>query len=211
MSSLTHYGQNKTQDALFRGQALSAPATLYFALIVATKGRSDDNRSTLVAIGDTIVPAVDNGHMYRCTVGGVTGFGEPTWPVVAGNTVVDGAATWVEMTPDFLANTNLTEVNPSGTGYARVGVAASLANFSGTQGTGTTDPSNGTSGLISNNVVINFGAPIADWGLVAFGMTFDAPTGGNAWTFEPALEAKLVSDGDSSPSIPVAAFSQQLT
>lgn len=212
MSALTYFSQNKTLDALFRGQALSAPATQYFALIKATRGKSNSIRSTVVTSGDTVIPATPNGHMYRCTTGGTTGSGEPTWSTTSGATVSDGGTVvWTEMTPDFLANTNLTEVSTSSTGYSRVGVASSLANFAGTQGAGTTTASSGTSGTTSNNGTITFGAPIADWGVIAFLMTFDASTAGDAWTFEPLTNPKTVNNGDSAPTIAAAAFTEQLT
>lgn len=35
MSNLTNYAENKVIDALFRGQALGAPATMYFALFTS--------------------------------------------------------------------------------------------------------------------------------------------------------------------------------
>lgn len=211
MSSLTYYAQNKTLDALFRGQALGAPGTIYFALIRATRGKSNSVRGALVSSGDTIIPATPNGHMYRCTTGGTTGVGEPSWNTTSGSTTNDGTAVWTEMTPDFLAGTNLTEVPTGGTGYARVGVTASLAEFAGTQGPGTTTPSSGTTGKTSNNNVITFGAPIADWGVIAFGMTYDAVSGGNPWTAQPLTNVKTVNDGDSAPTIAATDFNETLT
>lgn len=44
-------------------------------------------------------------------------------------------------------------------GYAAVSVAASLANFAGTQGAGTTVASTGTGGQTSNNNVLTYGTP----------------------------------------------------
>jgi hypothetical protein len=43
-----------------------------------------------------VVPTVQNGFRYECTAGGggASAAGEPAWPVVLGNTVVDGALTW---------------------------------------------------------------------------------------------------------------------
>lgn len=46
-------------------------------------------------VGYLVRPSVANGNYYRCSVAGVTGAGEPTWPTVIGDTVVDGGATWV--------------------------------------------------------------------------------------------------------------------
>lgn len=52
--------------------------------------------STACALGDFVVPAVANGHYYRCTVAGTTDSTAPGWPI-DGTTVVDGAATWIDM------------------------------------------------------------------------------------------------------------------
>ena len=39
-------------------------------------------------------PVTPNGLIYQTTSGGVAGVSEPTWPLVVGNTVVDGGLTW---------------------------------------------------------------------------------------------------------------------
>lgn len=117
MASLTDFARNKINDALWRGQALSAPTTLYFALTTTVPTR---------------------------TVRG-------------------------------------TEV--SGGSYARVGVAASLANFSGTQSAGSTVASSGTTGQSSNNILITWPTPTADWTTIRGVEIYDAPTGGNCWAF----------------------------
>jgi hypothetical protein len=73
----------------------------------------------------------------------------------------------------------LTEV--SGGSYARVAIASSLVNWSGTQGAGTTVASTGTSGQISNNIALNYPTPTANWGNVTHIAFMDAASGGNAW------------------------------
>ncbi len=46
-------------------------------------------------IGDYIIPSLDIGFFYRCSVAGITDIDtEPTWPMTIGNTVVDGTVTW---------------------------------------------------------------------------------------------------------------------
>lgn len=52
-----------------------------------------------------------------------------------------------------------TEVSTSGTAYGRQAVTASLANWAGTQGAGTTVASSGTGGTTSNNNAITWCAP----------------------------------------------------
>jgi hypothetical protein len=56
--------------------------------------------STLVLVGEVATPTAPggNGHTYRCTAGGTTGASEPSWPVIENGTVVDGTATWTELT-----------------------------------------------------------------------------------------------------------------
>jgi len=49
---------------------------------------------TLYATGAFVVPTVENGFCYEATTGGTTLVGEPVWPLVPGNTVVDGTVTW---------------------------------------------------------------------------------------------------------------------
>lgn len=47
------------------------------------------------ALGDRVVPTVDNGFFYEVTTDAGSSSGtEPTWPVILGNTVVDGGITW---------------------------------------------------------------------------------------------------------------------
>lgn len=65
--------------------------------------------------------------------------------------------------------------------YARVAVTASLANWAGTQGAGTTVASTGTSATTSNNVTITWPTTTASWGQLLALRSYDAPTGGNQW------------------------------
>jgi hypothetical protein len=79
-------------------------------------------------------------------------------------------------------NTSGTELSAGAgyTGYARIALAASMTNWSGTQSDGSTGASNGTRDYITNNVAVSFSASLtAAWsGLVGVGQ-FDAPSGGN--------------------------------
>lgn len=50
------------------------------------------------AVDDEIEPIAYNGHFYKAiAVTSITGATEPTWPLVAGATVMDGGVTWQEM------------------------------------------------------------------------------------------------------------------
>jgi hypothetical protein len=66
----------------------------------------------------------------------------------------------------------------SGNGYGRITVAASLAAWAGTQGSGTTAISSGTSGVTSNNAAITFSQATANWTVNCVGI-WDAATSGN--------------------------------
>src|SRR5574337_1092901 len=66
-----------------------------------------------------------------------------------------------------------------GSGYGRVAIANSLANWAGTQADGSTGVSSGTSGTTSNNVVIDYGIAPANWGTAAYWEMYDAVSGGN--------------------------------
>jgi len=103
----------------------------------------------------------------------------------------------------------LTEI--TGGGYARVAVTASLANFSGTQGAGTTTASSGSSGTSSNNNAITYATPNADWSAQATHLALmDAASGGNAWIVGALAAPKTVNNGDPAPSFAAAALSFQL-
>jgi hypothetical protein len=89
---------------------------------------------------------------------------------------------------------------PTGSGYARVGIAGTLAAWSGTQGAGTTVASSGTSGRISNNAAVTFGAPTASWGRVTHDGLYDAATLGNLLFYAPLANAKDIYAGGAAPS-----------
>lgn len=98
----------------------------------------------------------------------------------------------------------------SGGSYARVAVPSSLANWSGTQGAGTTAASSGTQGATSNNNAITFPAPTANWGTIVAEGFFDAATGGNLWIQGPLSANKTVNSGDAAPSYAPGALAYTL-
>lgn len=81
----------------------------------------------------------------------------------------------------------------TGGGVARVGVAASLANWSGTQSEGSTTASSGTSGMSSNNAAIEFAASASAEISAAYVGCYDAASGGNL------LEYYAIRDGNGDP------------
>lgn len=84
-----------------------------------------------------------------------------------------------------LDTTTCTDAGPgtevTGGAYARQAVTASLANWAGTQGAGTTVASTGTSGTTSNNTVITFPESTAAWGNLQSVKYTDAVSAGNTW------------------------------
>ena len=84
----------------------------------------------------------------------------------------------------------------SGGAYARAPLTSSLANWSGTQGAGSTAASSGTSGTASNNAIINFANPTASWGTVSYVGLTDAATGGNLLVCTALITPKTISSGD---------------
>ena len=84
----------------------------------------------------------------------------------------------------------------SGGSYARASITPSLANFSGTQGAGTTLASSGTGGQTSNNTAITFPTPSANWGAVTHFGIYDASSGGNLLFWGALSVAKTVNQSD---------------
>ncbi len=71
----------------------------------------------------------------------------------------------------------------SGTGYARQEIDNDMASWAGTQSAGSTSASSGTSGITSNNAIVDFGTAGAAWGTAAYWELWDAVTGGNRLLF----------------------------
>jgi hypothetical protein len=137
---MSDYLENKLVDLTLRGQAFTAPATLYFGL-----------------------------HTSATTDAG-------------GGTEVTGGS------------------------YARKAVTASLANFAGTQAAASTTASSGTGGVTSNNGLIDFPAPTANWGTVTHWSVWDASTAGNMLYHGALTTSKTVNNGDAAPSFAAAAL-----
>lgn len=101
----------------------------------------------------------------------------------------------------------------SGGSYARVAVTSSLANWSGTQGAGTTSASSnatGSSGTISNNNAITYPAPTASWTTVVGFCIFDSASGGNLIYYAALTTPKSINGGDAAPSFAASALSISL-
>lgn len=92
---------------------------------------------------------------------------------------------------DSAAGTEVT-----GGSYARVAVACSMANFSGTQSAGSTTASTGTNGQFSNNGTITFPTPTADWGTVVATALMDASSGGHVVLWGTLTSNKVIENTD---------------
>lgn len=105
-------------------------------------------------------------------------------------------ANWFLGLLSAFADGSVTEL--SGTGYARVSRARSLANFAGTQSAGSILASTGTSHTSSNNAAVSWGTPGANWGTANFVGFFDASSGGNCWFVVP-IAAVVITTGSPDP------------
>jgi hypothetical protein len=85
----------------------------------------------------------------------------------------------------------------TGGSYARVTVNSNTTNWAATNGaTSTVNPSTGTGGTTSNNAVISFPSPSADWGTVTHFGIYDATSAGNLLFWGPLSSSKAVFTGD---------------
>lgn len=94
----------------------------------------------------------------------------------------------------------------TGGSYARVAVTSSLANWAGTQGATTTAISSGSSGQTSNNAVITFPAPTANWGTAVEFCVFDASTSGNLLFRAALTTSETINSGAPAPSFAISAL-----
>lgn len=97
------------------------------------------------------------------------------------NQPLGNPATWQIALSTALRSDSAAPTEPVGNGYARVAIAASLANFSGTQGAGTTVASTGSDGTGENNVAITFPTSTGAWGDIKSVWFMDASSAGNGW------------------------------
>lgn len=187
---------------------LPALLTVYAALLTCTKGIRAN--STAYALNDTLVLVANDTiyHYYKVTTAGTTAASQGTiYPGALNEVITDGTAVMTEQSAGLDANT--AEVEVTGGSYARVSVACTLANFSGTQAAGSTTASTGTGGATSNNGAITFPTPSAAWAngtMMIWGMAFyDALTGGNLARWAPLTAPKTVNATDPAPSFAAAA------
>ena len=100
--------------------------------------------------------------------------------VVRGQTLGAPATFYLGLATDTCTDAGA-GTEPSGNAYARVAVASSLANWSGTQAAASTTASSGTGGTTSNNNAIAWTATSGAWGILQSVRWYDASSGGNVW------------------------------
>lgn len=100
-----------------------------------------------------------------------------------------------------------TEVSTTSTGYGRVTIASSLANWAGTSVSTGGSVSSGNNGTTSNVSAITFGTPTANWGTITGFGIFDAATGGNLLIWGALTTNKTVNNGDAAPAFSANALS----
>lgn len=118
-------------------------------------------------------------------------------------------ATWYIRLNTTACSDSASGTEVTGGSYVRASLAASLANWAGTQSAGSTTASTGTGGTTSNNAVISFPTPTAGWGTVVSMEWMDAASAGNAWVCTPLTINKAVNTGDS-VSFPAGTNSLQI-
>lgn len=204
----TSYLANKLSDFLRRGQAFTPPTTAYsLGLLTTTKGPR--NSSAVYALNDTISLTANDTktHMYKCTTAGTSAAAQSTlYPGTFNEAITDGTAVFTEQTSALRAGIGGVVLEAAYTGYARSNTAASLANWSGTQGAGTAVVSSGTGAPnSSNNVGITFGTAATSGTTFAWAVaTFDATTAGNMLELDPLNPVKTINNGDPAPTIAAA-------
>lgn len=198
------------------------PLKLHAALLTINKGLRAN--STAYALGDCISLTPTGGvngdtrqHVYRCTTAGTSNGSQPaTYLGAPGEAITDGTAVFTEIGPVMDANTGFPAglAEASGGSYARVALAAgavqALSDFAGTQSAGSTTASTGSGGTTSNNNVVTFPAPTANWGTVGIIAVYDQATNGNLWWWGALTVPKTVNNGDSAPSIAAGALTIQI-
>lgn len=203
----TSFLANKLTDWLRRGQAYTPPTTTYsWGLLTTTKGPRGN--STVYALNDTLSLTANDGktHLYKVTTAGTSAAAQAAlYPGTASEAITDGTAVMTEQTVALRAGT---AVEASYTGYARSNTAASLANYSGTQGATTTAASSGT-GVpnSSNNVVLTYGTAAGSGPTYVWAnASFDATTAGNMLEIDPLTTVKTVNNGDPAPTSAISAL-----
>ncbi len=109
------------------------------------------------------------------------------------------------MPTDSTAGTEVT-----GGSYARYTIACSMTNFAGTQAAASTIASSGTGGTTSNNIVMTFPAPTANWGTVVGLGLYTLTSGGTLEIFAALTTNRIINNGDPAPKFNAADLTFQI-
>jgi len=204
LESLANHLVNTLLDQVFRGQAAYQPATIYVGLCVANEGAHATSTTYPAASYITALTSDGNYHLYYSALGGTSAGTAPTFPGIPGETVSDGTVSWVEQTANVKSGAAISEPTIGSGAYARVPVTASLANWAGTQGAGSTTASTGTSGTTSNNNTVAFAQPTGSWAaspaVVWACALYDAASGGNLLAVGPVSNPQSVISSSAIPT-----------
>lgn len=222
MTAMSDFVENLVVDGLLRGGALAAGGGVNSTAVV----KGVWTATTVYALGDVVVPHAAmtgaGGKFLRATGAGTSGSTNTLAVPAVGSTLSDGSVQWTAVSglPAFLnLYFGLLTAAPSDTGggtevsggsYARVSVAAAMAQFAGTQAAASTTASTGTGGTTSNNNTVTFPAPSAPWGVVTHMAVYDQLTGGNLLFWSVLTASKTINSGDAAPAFAAAAFTLQI-
>jgi hypothetical protein len=101
---------------------------------------------------------------------------------------------WYAALGSAASDASFTEL--TGTGYARIAILRSLADWAGTQGDGTVLASTGSSHATSNNGDVDWGTSGSAWGTANVVGLFDASTSGNCWMWLELDSPIVIGSGD---------------
>lgn len=216
MTTLSNFFINTIIDQVFRGQPSYTPANTYAGLLLASEGVHATSTVYPAASYMTVEASDLTYHLYYTVAGGTSASSAPTFPGTANETISDGTITWVEQNSVLKANgAAVSEVTIGYGAYGRPTFASTLADWAGTQGSGTTTPSTGTSGTTTNNVAITYPAPTANWAaapsIIWAVALFDAASGGNLIAWAPVTLPTTILNGASAPIIPISDLSFNLS
>lgn len=210
---------------------IPSPLAYFAALFTANKGLRLN--STAYAVGDVVSVTATGGtggsnggdtkqHLYRVSAqtGNSAAAQGTVFIGIPGESVTDNLVTWIEIGPVFDSNTGfpagLAEV--AGGSYARVRLSAAaiqqLADWAGTQASLSTTVSTGSGGTTSNNAIVTFAAPTANWAvgpsMVAGLAIYDQLAGGTLQFWSALSIPKSVNNGDAAPTIAASALTIQM-
>lgn len=218
MAGKSDFLENLLIDGIFRGGCLTAAGAAGSSAVV----KGIWTATTAYVVGDIVVPHASmtgaGGKLLRCTTAGSTGSTNTLAVPNPGSTLVDGSVTWTAIATMPALNqlyVGLLTAAPSDSGggtevsggsYARVAVASTLANWAGTQSAASTTASSGTGGQTSNNNVITFPVPSANWGQATHLGIYDSLTSGNLLYWVALTAPKNINNGDPAPIFAAAAL-----